>query len=120
MVSALEAGLAEWYEALKPLIWFDSNIDIDAFHEHGLLPNEIDGNIAWLRSSHASCPAIYFWPAAQEAASSSSPVVPKDYCDAVVKFCKSAMRYIASASQMVNGRFSPQAWPQAMGFLSSS
>jgi len=117
MVSALEAGLADWYAVLKPEVWFDSNIPVDKPPDYSSLTPEIDGSIAWLRSLHAALPGYFVWPAVLEAVNSNSSTntVPQQYREAVEKFCTATMRYLVSASQVVAGSFSPQVWPHAMG-----
>jgi hypothetical protein len=117
MASALEAGLADWYAALKPEVWFDSNIPVDKPPDYSSLTPKIDDSIIWLRSSHAFLPGYFVWPAVLEAINSSlsTSTIPQRYREAVEKFCMATMRYIISASQVVAGSFSPQVWPHAMG-----
>lgn len=113
MWSFLESELFEWYNALPEPIQFDRNLDLDTFP-----PPEIEGNVAWLRSTYLTCPGIFSWPAAQEATRTSTQPLTPEQEDGVNKLYKTILDYTASAYQMVDGRLNPQVWTHAQRYSS--
>lgn len=116
MASALQEELSEWYKVVPEAIHFDdTSFDLTAVDTFYLAP-KIENNVAWIRSSYAACPAMFYWHAALNAATTTAPFLGREYRDGLEKHLLGYMGYVSSASQYLDGRFNPIVWSQAQKF----
>jgi hypothetical protein len=114
VASALEKELKKWYEIIPENIQFDPLFHLpDTFY----LAPKIEDNIAWLRSSAALCPTLFYWHAAFNAATTNAPFLGQEYREGLEKHLLGFMGYVSSASQYLDGRFNPMIWSQAQKFV---
>jgi hypothetical protein len=118
MMTALNEQLDDWYRALPPPLRFEKTLNCDKFPDDGRpLAPVIDDNICWLRASYWSCPAVFSWPAAHDAAVHGQLHTKPEYRQAVKTNLEGVMRMISSTSQYMSGKFHPVVWSQAQAYL---
>lgn len=115
LVGDMESELQKWYDLRTYFTRFDGDININVFPP---VIQEVPGNVAWLRCTYSSIPAVYLWHAVEIALTTftgDEPLPPK-YQEAVTRYCQSGLRMTASARRVLNDHFSPQVFQMCISY----